>query len=340
MDTNHKMAIVLSLLAICSNSFSKSAIIEKPDNTKKTPIKRVSFFPNNEQIEKGYILKNPCPICIGYDNTLYIGDVNYCVVYNYDKNGEYIKSFGKKGQGPEEYGAVHHLAAFKGGLALEDGENMRISIIDNKGKQTNSFKIFKSYSDIAISEDEKILVSPRRENHLIEILDNKGQIIGSLGEKLKFKNKHVALNEVFIQANSKGDIYVAWKYFPIVKKYSQRGGFEAEYDIGDQGIRELIKKNKSASDSVMKSNRISLMGIINCFFLSDNYFYVFLYGNDRARIVEYDYRGEKTAIYEIIDDLEKVIYISMGVIEKGYERTFYVVQAFPEAQVDIYKESH
>jgi hypothetical protein len=80
------------------------------------------------------------------------------------------------------------------------------------------------------------------------------------------------------------------------------------------------------------------IGILNCFYLTEERFYLYLLGNAKPRVVEYDYQGIVRGVYEIYDETaDKEIIADMAVIEIGEDRIFYLVEGYPEARIDVYK---
>jgi hypothetical protein len=305
------------------------------------PIKRLFFFPTEAQIKAGCLLKNVSPICIDNENALIVADWLYCSIYRFSASGQLLNFFGKKGQGPGEYEYINQIFPFNNGLAIMDSGNMRINIVDKTGQLTKSFRIFKTYSGIASAPNQSVFYLPplNTEPHLIDIVNIEGQLVGKLGEKIHFKNSHPSLNSVFIQSNSAGDVWAAWRYFPVIKRYDSKGRLLADLRINDNALDDQVKANESVAESRAAGNKIATYGIINGFFLTERSLFVLLYGKDvRPRIIEYGYEGEQLNVYEIMDDVEKVIYMNLVVtsVKDKKEKYFYLLQAFPEARVDVY----
>ena len=334
--------IICILFALLSMLLCISAFGQEREQLKKAPkfsVRMTSFFPTESQVEKGVLLKTVGPISMNKNGAIYVADWNYAVVYRFDLKGELSASFGKKGQGPGEFQSINSIAAYSQGLAIVDAGNKRIAITDNNGKDLKLFKIFKPYTSIAVSDNgTSIYAAPRSLSaKLIDILDSDGKIRASFGEMLEFKNKNPGLNSVFIQSNSSEDIWIAWKYFPVIRRYSSGGELLGEFAIRDESLSDFVKKNREAGASIQSGNAINLFGIINCFFLTDRHYYVLLYGTDvKPRIVEYGYLGQPEAIYEIEGSTEKEIYVGLVVHESSEDRTFYLLQGYPEARVDIF----
>ena len=78
----------------------------------------------------------------------------------FDKNGKFIKEFGKKGTGPEDWDQPHALAMdSKGRLFVGDRSNNRIKILDQDGKLLAEWQQFSRPSGIYIDSKDNIYVA-------------------------------------------------------------------------------------------------------------------------------------------------------------------------------------
>ncbi len=330
------LALLLIVLAL-SDGLSYSA--SSDDSSKAFIISRAGYIPNDEQIAQGCLLKRVGPLCSDGQGNIYVADWSYCVVYRFSSGGDLLGSFGRRGQGPDEYGSINDMAAFNGGVAIHDAGNMRCVLVAPVGRIISFFKMSKQYSGIAVSKDAtRIYMEPDSGDTLVDVLDAKGNLLSSIGKKIEFKNAHTALNIIFLVVNEAGEIWVAWKYFPIIRGYSADGRLITEIRIKDAALDLHIAKNEKAAASSVVSNSVHLMGINNGFYVDEESCYTFLYGENRKpRIVKYDRGGNQSAVYEIADNVDKEIYVNFLVRGKGQDMTFSILQGFPEARVDIYR---
>jgi DNA-binding beta-propeller fold protein YncE len=78
----------------------------------------------------------------------------------FDKNGKFIKEFGKKGSGPEDWDQPHALAMdSRGRLFVGDRGNNRIKILDQDGKLLAEWLQFSRPSGIYIDKQDNIYVA-------------------------------------------------------------------------------------------------------------------------------------------------------------------------------------
>jgi DNA-binding beta-propeller fold protein YncE len=81
-------------------------------------------------------------------------------ILKFNKDGKFIKSFGKRGAGPGELDQPHALAMdSRGRLFVGDRSNNRISIFDQEGKFLEMWYQFSRPSGIAIDRNDTIYVA-------------------------------------------------------------------------------------------------------------------------------------------------------------------------------------
>jgi sugar lactone lactonase YvrE len=81
------------------------------------------------------------------------GNTNARIV-KFDKNGKFIKAWGKKGTAPGEFDTPHSLAMdSRGRLFVADRNNNRIQIFDQDGKFLDEWKQFSRISGLYIRDD-------------------------------------------------------------------------------------------------------------------------------------------------------------------------------------------
>jgi DNA-binding beta-propeller fold protein YncE len=107
----------------------------------------------------------------------------------FDKNGKFIKSFGKLGSGPGEFRTPHAMAFdSKGRLIVADRANHRLQILDKSdGKFLGEFKNFSRTSGLVIDKDDTLYTIDSESDAKRHPGWRKGIRIGSLKDgKVKF----------------------------------------------------------------------------------------------------------------------------------------------------------
>ena len=81
-------------------------------------------------------------------------------VVKFDRNGKFVKEWGRKGSGPGEISEPHTIAMdSRGRLFVGDRENNRIQIFDQDGKFLDQWHQFGRPSGIFIAKDDTIYVT-------------------------------------------------------------------------------------------------------------------------------------------------------------------------------------
>jgi hypothetical protein len=110
----------------------------------------------------------PTDVAIAPNGDIFVGDghngggaaTGNARIVKFDKNGKYIKAWGKKGMGPGEFDVVHTLAFdSRGRLFVGDRQNNRVQIFDQNGKFIAQWFQFGRPSGMFIDKNDVIYVA-------------------------------------------------------------------------------------------------------------------------------------------------------------------------------------
>jgi hypothetical protein len=90
---------------------------------------------------------------------VYVLDRSDHAVRVYEKNGRFLKTYGRRGQGPGEFNTPSGFSIFKGNLYIADSGNVRIQILSRDGDYLSSLKLPFRPSDVAALSRDVIAVS-------------------------------------------------------------------------------------------------------------------------------------------------------------------------------------
>ena len=107
-----------------------------------------------EAEQDGHFFSTPGDICISDEGTIFVSDFSLNQISCFDRSGNYIRTFAKKGQGPGDFESLRFTLSQNSKIYAMDSVNARISILDIKGNYIDGFKVLnlsggwnKIYSD-------------------------------------------------------------------------------------------------------------------------------------------------------------------------------------------------
>jgi hypothetical protein len=214
-------------------------------------------FPEAEG--KGPYLSHPQGFALAPSDRIYISDAINNEIYAFDSNVERILTFGRTGQGPGDLSRPLDIAFSNGKIIVRDAGNRRFQFFDPSGKYLSSFKISREYQTFA-ADDKRIYAaalvhSPAldaKETNLIDILDFDGHVLRSFGTFLDVAIKHTFPfpSEVTLVSGGGNELWIAFKFFPIVRKYTVDGKLLAEYRYHF----EITEKKEAFNIKSLKGN--------------------------------------------------------------------------------------
>jgi len=141
-------------------------------------------------------------------------------VIKFDKDGNFIKAWGKKGSGPGEFDIAHSIAIdAKGLIYVADRNNQRIQVFDGDGTYIRESKHPGTPCGLFIGPDQHIWLAHGHAGQLIK-LDLDGKVLGVTGKQGKALGQFGEAH--YITVSAKGDVYIAdtlnWRVQKFVKK--------------------------------------------------------------------------------------------------------------------------
>jgi len=141
------------------------------------------------------------------------GDTNARIA-KFDKDGKFIKAWGKKGTAAGDFQAPHGLALDSAGrLFVADRENNRIQIFDQDGKFITEWKQFGRPSGIWIGKDDTMYVADSQSSDKLNPGYKQGIRVGSAkdGKVTAFIEEKKDLGSLEgVGADDAGNIYAGY----------------------------------------------------------------------------------------------------------------------------------
>lgn len=191
--------------------------------------------------QEGHFFAMPGDINVSDEGTIFVSDFDLDQISCFDRSGNYIRTFGKKGNGPGEFETLRFVLSRDGKVYAMDNVNARISILDLKGNYIHGFKMLnlrggwnKIYSDrnnhIYISKERRTekgyVYSIFRYDPEGNELQDYGEFPGDLflwtkrGDKMYPSRSSASLATVWVVSND-GKLYAGYSENYLISVYDQ-----------------------------------------------------------------------------------------------------------------------
>jgi hypothetical protein len=142
-----------------------------------------------------------------------------CVI-KFDKDGNFIKSWGQKGSGPGDFDLPHSIVIdAKGLLHIADRNNARIQVFDQDGNYIRESKHPGTPCGLFLSPDQHIFMA-HGHTGMIKQLDLDGNVLGETGGQGKTMGRYGEAH--YLAVSARGEIFVTdtlnWRVQKYVKK--------------------------------------------------------------------------------------------------------------------------
>jgi DNA-binding beta-propeller fold protein YncE len=133
--------------------------------------------------ESDWLFNQPTDVAFGKNGEFYVSDgYGNSRVLKFDRDGKFLKSWGKYGNGPGEFNLPHSVVVDRQGhVYVGDRENQRIQIFDADGNYLKQWSGIGYPYGLFITADQHIWMIDGGYDRIIE-LDQSGKILGALGE--------------------------------------------------------------------------------------------------------------------------------------------------------------
>ncbi|MBM3807172.1 MAG: 6-bladed beta-propeller [Acidimicrobiia bacterium] len=143
----------------------------------------------------------PCDVAVAGNGDIFVADGHFnSRVVKFDKNGTFIKAWGRRGTGPGEFNLPHTIAIdSRGRVLVGDRSNNRIQIFDQDGTFIDQWTQFGTPSGMYIAPDDTLYV--------VDYNVKKGVFVGSARDgSVNYKLDDAVAEGVAVDRD--GNIYV------------------------------------------------------------------------------------------------------------------------------------
>lgn len=156
------------------------------------------------------------PLALACDaERVYIADAVDRAIKVFSKNGRFLRSFGRKGDGPGEFSLPSGVAVAGGLIAVADKLNGRVQMFDGDGKRRGGFKVPFAPDRIYALGEGRLLVTAnptgkRPGERLLHAYDGEGREIWAGLEALRSSDpvSDAFRNMILVCPGDDGDLYI------------------------------------------------------------------------------------------------------------------------------------
>lgn len=221
----------------------------------EAPMRLTRFYPSSGHQDVTTKFSAPTALTVARSGNIYVFDDGNSRIIKLNPSGKFIAEFGGPGSGP---GAVQ-----RGGLgvsiAVDQKEDVyvgdpvtpKVLVFTSNGHFIRSFRVPFPVTSIAVNTKQEIHVaaSTNSPTKLILVFSETGKFLRQFGERLVTNNGRLArsVNQVVIACDSQDNLYVAFRSWPFIRKYSPGGILIAEqqFDVPSELVNEAERKNFS-----------------------------------------------------------------------------------------------
>ena len=217
-------------------------------------------------------------------------------------------------------------------------ESNRLQFFNENWETIKTTKLPKRYRIIEIGNDGRFYARPSllpKEKGLINVLSQDGNILNAFGDPLEFKEDKGTLNMLSLALSDKQELYIAFLFLPIIRKYSTEGKLIFEKRLENDLMLKKEKSNLKSNATPREGGRArGYMPIIHSIRACEDGFYI-MSKYPRLEIMLFDNMG----------NLKKTYWCNRGMryfvedflyIKRGDELLFYVLTNYPIERVDVY----
>jgi DNA-binding beta-propeller fold protein YncE len=196
----------------------------------KIELKLIMAWGDEEYDDENQFFRMPMDIKIGQDGLVYILDSGDDRIKVFDRSGKYVRTIGRRGQGPSDLLSPRVLAFDSdNNIIVADNYNRRIQTFDPGGNYLYSFRLkgVKRPSYISVNSKNEILVHSHENTFitgsLITLYNSRGKKLREIGN-LYYKPKSLLETAgIFFAVDKEDNIFIAYYGVPFFWKYSNDG---------------------------------------------------------------------------------------------------------------------
>jgi len=286
----------------------------------------IDYFPKEKDVDNYGAFLNGGARFVSDKSSIYFCDQDENRILVFDLDGRYIKSFGRRGQGPGEFNNPLNIDIFNNELVITDNFNARIQTWSLQGQYLRQIKLVSSFFNMVITRGNIIISNPMKllkeidfkDRSNIEIYDMNGNLRNKIIDPFSYETNMIIENDVSMQSYENG-------FYCL-----QNHGLEFRtYDHEGKRINSIVLRYDPRKDKEYSKLKYSYTYI--CFYCIDDLIYAPVAWMGKIVVAVFNMKGEHIYNYVCRMSEEKAIYsvssLKLIIKEKKY---LYLLLRTPE----------
>lgn len=260
---------------------------------------------------------------------LYMSDHFGHMIFKFDLEGNFVKHFGRQGQGPGEFHYPNEIQVYKGLLYVCDNRNSRIQILDLEGSFVRQIKLLTGFMETEIINDKFFIhdiINYGQDKKILELYDLKGNSL----KKIKNSNLKSRYNKQDVRLDASLDMV---RYKDQLHCLQQYGTTYLIYDSDGNLVRHFQLEMNPLDNKQYK--KIEFMWSYPCFGVYDDKIFAAVCWRGKIMLWVFDMEGR--FLYQMEKDMEEEneIYIPKVIkhIIKNGKNYLYISITYPDTSI-------
>jgi len=204
-------------------------------------------FPSEGQAGPDIFLNGAAYFDQNREGNIYVSNTKEGNILCFGPNGRLLAKLGRKGKGPGELSYITNIIAEDDFILVNDLGNRKFQLFDTSGQPRKALKIYSTYNRIVFDKNTSLIFAARMINSpddkLIDAISLNGDLVRPFGAPMNFDKKLTLLNDVNLAFDPRGNLLVAFSFFPIIRVYSREGTLLRESHIDWEAMRSKEREN-------------------------------------------------------------------------------------------------
>jgi len=140
--------------------------------------------------DENYIFARITDIAVDSKFNIYVADGKEYRVQKYNEEGKFLKTIGRKGEGPGEFPGPPKLIEIDAQDNLYVYSRRKMIVFDVNGNYRKSFPIKLAINDFKFDRNNNLVILAYKNGKIFHIIDRNGEIISSFGEEFKLPERY------------------------------------------------------------------------------------------------------------------------------------------------------